>query len=339
MSKQIIGLEWAVVDRFIEFPPEQLETMLQPHDGGPKLHFHSLPTSVLQRYYGRYPGLAIAGGTMVNMLANVAALGGATGLIAVTGPDPIGDVARRNLARRNIAQLVPTQVDAISPAIYVCRQPDGDVLYNVAPGTSRAGLTADMLLEAVPDPANSIIATQINFMTHRDIAPEVSEALAGLRARGAQLAIGLQCVERDGINRTHPYADSLLKPDYMFGNAAEYAAWRAVAPAALNGSLLNDLSCETGAVYIMTKGSNGIEAFDNKAHVMQAAAPIDEIVCTVGAGDAVMGGVLYALSQEKSIPQALKLAALCAREALMHEGGQPSRTEPGHLRHLPDAKL
>lgn len=331
MAKSIVGIDWPVVDLFFDFPDELRKKMLAEQDGRP--HFQTLAETVLEGHAERYTGQTIPGGTMTNMLATVAALGGnvTASLIGITGPDSNGIVVRRNLGKRGIDLLYDLQPQDKSAVMYALKDVDGETYYKPSAGTARTGLTAALINEKITDPANTIMAMQHGFIVHPDVKAEVRDAILARQAEGAMLALGLQDIQYDSPSPL------IYKADFIFGNRAEFRAFTGGQTPDQIVDGIRIKSREQDSTYLLTEGKKGMMVIRNgRIHAHADASPIDpaDLKCTVGAGDAVMGGFLHAIANGWDTQPALNLAALCAREALKQDGGQPARTEHGHLNHL-----
>ncbi|MCP9753881.1 1-phosphofructokinase family hexose kinase [Lacihabitans sp. CCS-44] len=88
-------------------------------------------------------------------------------------------------------------------------------------------------------------------------------------------------------------------------------------------ALIAKYNCE---IVVVSMGSEGAMLFDkDNAHFV--AAPKVEKKSTVGAGDSMVGGMVWALSQDSSLIDILKWGVACGSAATMNEGTQLFKKE------------
>lgn len=73
---------------------------------------------------------------------------------------------------------------------------------------------------------------------------------------------------------------------------------------------------------LLTMGEKGAIFFGKKEIYKIDAIPI-EVKSSIGAGDAMVGGVVFSISRSKPIVEALKVATACAAASVSMEGTQP----------------
>jgi sugar/nucleoside kinase (ribokinase family) len=77
------------------------------------------------------------------------------------------------------------------------------------------------------------------------------------------------------------------------------------------------------AVAALTRSAHGsVILADGAAHDI-AAAPVEHVVDTTGAGDLYASGFLYGLTQGLALPVCGALGSLCAAEIISHVGARP----------------
>ena len=77
------------------------------------------------------------------------------------------------------------------------------------------------------------------------------------------------------------------------------------------------------AVAALTRSEQGsVVLGDGEAHDV-AAAPVDHVVDTTGAGDLYAAGFLYGLTRGLALPTCGAIGSLCAAEIISHVGARP----------------
>jgi len=78
-------------------------------------------------------------------------------------------------------------------------------------------------------------------------------------------------------------------------------------------------------IVCVTHGAEGsVIAAEGKVHRI-AAAPVDKVVDTTGAGDLYAAGVLYGITAGMDLPKAGRIGSIAAAEAISHVGPRPQR--------------
>jgi sugar/nucleoside kinase (ribokinase family) len=80
---------------------------------------------------------------------------------------------------------------------------------------------------------------------------------------------------------------------------------------------------ETGLLGALTRGAAGSVVVTASGPVAVAAAPVDHVVDTTGAGDLYAAGFLYGLTQGYDPERCARLGGLCAGEVISHFGARP----------------
>jgi sugar/nucleoside kinase (ribokinase family) len=80
---------------------------------------------------------------------------------------------------------------------------------------------------------------------------------------------------------------------------------------------------ETGLLAALTRGAAGSVVVAASGPVAVAAAPVEKVVDTTGAGDLYAAGFLYGLTHGFDPESCGRLAGLCAGEVISHLGARP----------------
>jgi sugar/nucleoside kinase (ribokinase family) len=87
---------------------------------------------------------------------------------------------------------------------------------------------------------------------------------------------------------------------------------------------------DTGVLAVLTRGAAGCVVVTASGPVAVAAAPVDRVVDTTGAGDLFAAGFLYGITNGLSPEESARLGGVCAAEVISHVGARPQ----AHLRAL-----
>jgi sugar/nucleoside kinase (ribokinase family) len=77
------------------------------------------------------------------------------------------------------------------------------------------------------------------------------------------------------------------------------------------------------ALAALTRGAKGSVLVTPDAVEEIAAAPVDEVIDTTGAGDLYAAGVLFGLARGHDLAGAGRLGAIAAAEIISHVGARP----------------
>ena len=153
--------------------------------------------------------------------------------------------------------------------------------------------------------------------------PAAKEAMrhAATTSHGANGSVALSlsdsfCVER----HQREFLDLLLDDiDILLGNEEEITMLFGATSTA--GAL--EAAEETGLLVVMTKGAEGAVVLTARGPESVAAAPVDKVVDTTGAGDLFASGLLYGLTHGLDPVDSTRLGGLCAAEIISHTGARP----------------
>ena len=251
----------------------------------------------------------LGGGAVSNCLVQASRLGGKVGWLGKLGDDILADKIIDMLESENInCSYVIRTKEECSPfniAIYAGEQKrriGGFLLPN-----SLATLKEkDLNLFINPMSADDWLAIEIGEIPVRHCIALAQKA----KHRGVHIALDVDldpimqcCSNKDEINKLFKYAD-LLIPN-INSLSTLYKENNPV-------SLCNVLYEKYRVPVVVTAGSSGAYYVDkNGQHGHQPAMPV-EAKDTVGAGDAFHGGLLYALTEGKSLSDSVLLGTACA---------------------------
>lgn len=268
--------------------------------------------------YGRMaPGIETSGGSAANTVAGVASFGGQAAFLGKVADDQLGGVFAHDM--RAIGAGFDTAALTGGPATGRC-------LVNVTPDGQRTMCTylgaASELTPADIDPA-IIEAAKIVYLEGYLFDPsEARRAFAkaaGLaRASGRLIALTLSdsfVVERHRGALLEFIEDQI---DLVFANEEEVTALFETgfdaAVSALGGR---------ARIAVVTRGERGSVVLSGDETHEIAAAPVEKVVDTTGAGDQYAAGFLFGIARNKPLDQCGRLGSLAAAEVIAHYGPRP----------------
>jgi sugar/nucleoside kinase (ribokinase family) len=271
------------------------------------------------RLYGKMAaGIEASGGSAGNTVAGVASLGGKSVYLGKVADDQLGEVFAHDM--RAIGVEFETPPLSGGPAT-------GRSLINVTADGQRTMCTflgaSTQLRAADVDPA-AIEGAQIVYLEGYLFDPNEARLAfakaAGLaRAAGRRIALTLSdafVVER---HRAALLAFIDSDVDILVANTAELTALFETddfdaATQAIRGR------CAMSAVTRSEHGS--LILVGAETHVI-AAAPVEKVVDTTGAGDQYAAGFLFGLAKGRPLGQCGRLGSLAAAEVISHYGPRP----------------
>lgn len=254
------------------------------------------------------------GGKGANQAVAIARLGGKVTFVAKVGDDMFGRESRKLYAKEGID----------TDYVFVDGQtPSGVALINVnAEGENRI-----------------VVASGANYTLARGDVDRAADAIAGAEIVLMQLESPMECVEHAAEIARRGGAKVILNP----APAAEipvtlYDKLYAIVPnqteaSALSGvEIVDRRSAERAAevlasrgveVVIITLGSEGALVYEH-GHATVVDALKVRAIDTTAAGDTFCGGLCVALSEGRSVCEAVRFATRCSAISVTRHGAQPS---------------
>jgi len=232
-----------------------------------------------------------------------------------------GAVGQDGFAGPALALLDEAEVDL--SAVARVGEPTGTALILV-------GGTGENMIAVVPG-ANGTVSevraqTAVDAMQAGDIlmlqleipAATVEAALKAARAKGVRTMINTAPLTGDAA-RLARLADIVVANETEF----ELLAGHSIPDIAARKAALEKLHSETGQIFVVTLGGDGVIAIRDGVIVTARGLKI-EPVDTVGAGDTFCGYLAASLEQGMDFPKALRRAAVAGSLACLTRGAQPS---------------
>ena len=270
-------------------------------------------------YSAMGPAREISGGSAANSMAGVAALGLDAGFIGQIADDQLGDIFAHDMKSLGVRFETPPLKDGPPTGrCLILVTPDAQRTMNTCPGASHE-LTAQRLNEQM------IRTAAITFLEGYLWGPE--------RPRHAMLRAA-QIAHEAGRTVAFTLSESLCIPgrkegvlgmieggmiDILFANEDEAML---LAGATDLDNALNRLTPLVSTL-IVTRGAAGALAVESGSRVQIAAAPVDKVVDTTGAGDLFAAGFLAARCRARPLERCLQAGAQAAAEVISHFGARP----------------
>ena len=309
----VLGVGNAIVDVLAEATDAFLEA-----EGIAKGGMTLIDTERAGSLYSRMAaGIEMSGGSAANTMAGIASLGGSCAYIGKVADDQLGAVFAHDI--RAIGVRYETTLLAGGEPTARCLiliTPDAQRSMNTFLGASSLLAPEDL------DPA-MIRSAKVTYLEgYLFDRPEAKAAFfhAAKIAHDAGRKVALTLSDAFCVDRHHAEFTKLLDHvDILFANEGEARALSGKADFTEAAKALA-VCCETVCV---THGAEGSVIFDHGEAHRIAAAPIDRLVDTTGAGDLYAAGVLYGITAGYDIPKSGLIGSIAAAEAIGHVGPRP----------------
>ncbi len=269
-------------------------------------------------YAAMGPGTEASGGSAANTAAGLASFGAMVGFVGRVCDDQLGAVFAHDIRAIGVEFATPPASDGA---------PTGRCLIVVTPDAQRTlntflGAASQLGPEDI-DPAvvgESAVTFLEGYLFDQDEAKQAFRHAARLaHDAGNRVALTLSdpfCVERHRADFRNLVEHDI---DVLFANEHEICS---LYEADDFDDAAEDVRghCEIAALTRSELGSVLVTADD--AHIV-AAAPVDHVVDTTGAGDQYAAGFLYGLTHGHDLPTCGRLGAVAAAEVISHLGARP----------------
>ena len=270
-------------------------------------------------YAAMGPAREISGGSAANSMAGVAALGLDAAFIGQVADDQLGDIFAHDMTSLGVHFETPPLKDGPPTGrCLIIVTPEAQRTMNTCPGASHE-LTPKALNE------NLIRSAAVTFLEGYLWGPE--------RPRHAMLRAAQIAHEAE---RTVAFtlSESLCIPgrkegvlgmieggmiDVLFANEDEAMHLSGATELGAAIARLQPLV----STLIVTRGPAGALAIERGRRVEIAAAPVEKVVDTTGAGDLFAAGFLAARCRARPLERCLEAGAPAAAEVISHFGARP----------------
>ncbi len=271
---------------------------------------------------GSYDGWEeVAGGSAANTAAGIASLGGSSAFVGAVGADAAGRRYAADLEAAGVRCVIDEVAgDGPTGVCHVFVTPDGERSMATCLGA------AGRLGERAVGRAGIGASLAIYLEGYLFDAPEATEAVgrALALAREEETLVSLTLSDAFVVDRHRDRLHDLLASgavDLLFGNEEEVLSLTGAASIEQVAGTMpyKDLAC------IVTRGAAGSTAITPGGTAHAAAAPVERVLDSTGAGDLFAAGVLYGLSRGRGPRSCLLLGSVAAAEVISHIGARPWR--------------
>jgi sugar/nucleoside kinase (ribokinase family) len=263
----------------------------------------------------------VSGGSVANTAAGLAELGGTAGFVGAVADDDAGRRYTENLRAAGV-EFEPSISEAAAGGVGTGRcmvliTEDADrtmgTYLGAASTLSPAGVSTAFIERA------SIVLLE-GYLWDVPAAKEAMRQAAGT-AHGAQGSVALSLSDPFCVDRHQREFLDLLRDDIdiLLGNEEEITAL--FGASSFQGAL--DAAEETGLLVVMTRGAQGSVVLTAHGPEEVAAAPVEKVVDTTGAGDLFASGFLFGLTHGMDPVESTRLGSVCASEVISHTGARP----------------
>lgn len=262
--------------------------------------------------------IEISGGSAANTITGVATLGGRGAYIGKVHDDQLGAVFAHDIRAVGVGFETPMATDGAPTArCLILVTPDAERTMN-----TYLGACVELGPEDV-DPAlieSALVTYMEGYLWDPAGAKEAfRKAHRIAHDAGRRVSLSLSdpfCVDRYRAEFADLVADHI---DILFANEDEIMSLYQVDSfdAALDKVRGH---CEVAA---LTRGGQGSVVVSGEAVHAVAAAPVDQVVDTTGAGDLYAAGFLHGFTQGWTLDDCARLGGIAAAEVISHMGARP----------------
>jgi len=266
----------------------------------------------------------IPGGKGANQAVMARLLGADVSMVCCVGTDGYGTETLQNFADRGIDTTWARRVPGGSGVAPIWVESSGQNRIIILPGANLA-MDPDVAVAAVNDgPAPGVVAGQF------EIPQSVTAAAFAAASR------------RGAITVLNPAPAAPLESelaaasDWLIPNEVELAALTGqTADDELPGDdLLRSVADRVGCRLLVTLGEAGSALVGTDGSVHRVPAPTVDAVDTTGAGDAFVGGFIWAMAGGRSETDAVHIATTVAADSVTRPGTQLSFATTAEYEHL-----
>jgi sugar/nucleoside kinase (ribokinase family) len=314
-SLDIVAIGDAIVDVFANADDAFLEQR-----GYAKGSMRLLTTAEADELYAAMgPAREVSGGSAANSMAGAAALGLSAAFIGQVAKDQLGDIFAHDMLSLGVRfETAPLSDGPPTGRCLILVTPDAQRTMNTCPGASHE------LTPAALD-GELIRSASVTFLEGYLWGPErpraaMLEAARIAHAAGRSVAFTLSeslCIgdRRAGVLGMIEAGTA----DILFGNEDEV---RHLTGCGDLGDCIAALSNHVSTL-VITRGAEGAVAVERGEQAAIAAAPVERIVDTTGAGDLFAAGFLAARCRGRPLAACLEIGAIAAAEVISHFGARP----------------
>lgn len=248
-----------------------------------------------------------AGGCALNIAVTDANLGGRPYVVSYVGNDDYADMLREYMKEHDLPDRYIKETEGKSGKCLIFSEPDGERTFLTEKGAET--LFDEKMAEDILKEDFGAAAVTGYYLLNENAA-DVVHLTEILRQRGTKILFDpgplAGHIDREVLARIVTAADLMTPNDselaYVFADKKEM-----------------DAAIDAGKTIIVKAGSSGGRVISRDGSFAYRAEKADA-VDTTGAGDSFAGALLYALTQDMDIHEAVKLAARCAAVTVEKKG-------------------
>jgi sugar/nucleoside kinase (ribokinase family) len=269
--------------------------------------------------YGRMgPGIESSGGSAGNTMAGIASLGGTGAYIGKVRDDALGNIYRHDIRAMGLRFDTPAATEG--PGTARC------LILVTEDGQRTMGTYLGACVDLGPEDIDPriVAAAQITYLEGYLFDPPRAKAAfrrAAAVAHAADRLVSLSLSDPFCVARHRDEFRELVASDIdiLFANEAEICSLYETedfdtAAAAVRGQV---------KIAALTRSAKGSVILAEGASHAVAAAPVERVVDTTGAGDLYASGMLFGLTRGLPLPTCGAIGSLCAAEIISHVGARP----------------
>jgi sugar/nucleoside kinase (ribokinase family) len=263
-------------------------------------------------------GTESSGGSAANTMAGFASFGGKGGFIGKIASDDLGKIFKRDITSLGLRfDTQPLVMGAPTGRCLILVTPDAQRTMNTFLGAS---------VELKPEDVDGdlIASAQVTYLEgYLYDRPQAKAAFVTAAQyahdAGHRVALTLSdpfCVDR----HRHDFLGLVEKHvDILFANEEEIKSLYMQNDFENAKKAVQDM-CE---IAVLTRSEKGAVILSKGEEIEIAAAPVQEVVDTTGAGDQFAAGFLYGFTAGMDLKRCGELGALAAAEVISHIGPRP----------------
>jgi sugar/nucleoside kinase (ribokinase family) len=269
------------------------------------------------------PATEMSGGSVANTVAGFANLGGSTAYIGKVRDDQLGRIFNHDMKSLGVDIRLEKAADGAPTArSHVLITDDGQRTMQTYLGACLELGLVDITEETLGAPKAILLEGYVWDIAEGPALARKAVDIA--RQNGTAVALSLSdsfCVERHRDSFEEFVRDGV---DIVVADEDEVSALVQASTFDDTLAALDDYS----NLFAITRSEKGSVVVHGEERIVQAAAGVQDIVDTTGAGDAYCAGFLYGWANGQSLEQCAVYGTYCATQVIQQLGG---RIEPGLL--------
>ena len=318
-SVQLLGISNAIVDVLAHVDGDFLQTI-----GAEPGSMTLIDKDRAHEIYNLMgPATEMSGGSVANTVAGFANLGGSTAYIGKVRDDQLGRIFNHDMKSLGVDIRLQKSPDGAPTArSHVLISDDGQRTMQTYLGACLELGLADITEDTVGAPKAILLEGYVWDIAEGPALARKAVDIA--RRNGTAVALSLSdsfCVERHRDSFEEFVRDGV---DIVVADEDEVNALVQTSNFDDTLKALNEYS----NLFAITRSAKGSVIVHGNERVVQAAAGVEEIIDTTGAGDAYCAGFLFGWANELPLGQCAQYGTHCATQVIQQLG---ARIEPGLL--------